>query len=112
MRDHARRDRALLGALERRGVRVVADHEADAGLELLAGDGIQDRLQVRASAGDENAEVEGGHAGSLQELHPGCLGGVAGLDATEWPGAFSCPDECPERGFGRAFRHDGDQADP
>jgi hypothetical protein len=58
MVDDDRRDLLRLGALEAAGGRDVRDDDADLRVELARGDGVEDRLEVRAAAREEHAELE------------------------------------------------------
>ena len=45
------------------GIGAIADHHPDDGLECASFDGVDNRLQVRAAAGDQHTEGKGrGHA--------------------------------------------------
>ena len=72
--DHAMRDPGAGGAFEPRRLRAVADHEDDFGRIGRIGGGIDQRLQVRPAARDQNAKFEPGHCSSAS-------GGVSQLRA-------------------------------
>ena len=57
----AMRDAGAGGPLEPRRLGAVADHEDDFGRIGRVGRGIDQRLQVRPAAGDQNADFEPGH---------------------------------------------------
>jgi hypothetical protein len=63
-------------ALQPRRLRVIADDDTDAGIQLAAGAGVDKRLHIGSAAGNEDGQAgfaRGGHGSSSTSLLPALI---------------------------------------